>query len=137
MSIREIFCQERAVAGLQRALAAERLAHAYIFEGPEGVGKSSTAREWSKLLLCSDRRCETDENGRLFYDSCGRCASCRAFENQVHPDFNLVYKELLEFTRDGKTRNPPRQLTIDVVREFLIEKVAVTGDFCACGCVTS
>jgi DNA polymerase-3 subunit delta' len=61
----------------------------------------------------------------LFYDSCGECASCKAFENQIHPDFNLVYKELLEFTRDGKRKSPPRQLQINVVREFLIEKVAV------------
>ena len=121
MSIRQIFCQDRAIKTLQRALAAEKVAHAYIFAGPEGVGKLKTAEEWAKVLLCAER--VRDDDGQ-FFDSCGRCASCQAFENQIHPDFNLVYKELLQFTRDGKKKKSPLQLSIDVVREFLIEKVA-------------
>jgi DNA polymerase-3 subunit delta' len=124
MSIRQIFCQEQAITALQRALAAKRVAHAYIFAGPEGVGKLKTAREWAKLLLCRDKLHQTDESGR-FSDSCGRCPSCKTFENQIHPDFNLIYKELLQYTTKGKGKKNPLQLRIDVIREFLVEKVAV------------
>ncbi len=125
MSIREIFCQKRAITKLQRALAAEKVAHAYIFAGPEGVGKFKTAGEWAKLLLCSDRLRQADEYGQPFFESCGQCASCRAFEKQIHPDFNLIYKELLQYTINGKKKKNPLQLPIDVIREFLIDKVAV------------
>jgi DNA polymerase-3 subunit delta' len=125
MSISEIFCQKRAITKLQRALAAEKVAHAYIFAGPEGVGKLKTAGEWAKLLLCSDRLHQADDYGQSFFESCGQCASCRAFEKQIHPDFNLVYKELLQYTIDGKRKKNPLQFPINVVREFLIDKIAV------------
>jgi DNA polymerase-3 subunit delta' len=104
---------------LQRAFAADRVPHAYIFAGQEGVGKFKTAREWAKLLLCEK---PASENG--FADSCGSCQSCRLFEVGSHPDFAHVYKELVEFTREGKERKTPVDLPIDVIREFLIEKVA-------------
>jgi len=54
MSLKEIFCQDKAITILQRALASGKLAHAYIFAGPEGVGKFKTAREWARLLLCKN-----------------------------------------------------------------------------------
>jgi DNA polymerase-3 subunit delta' len=59
-----------------------------------------------------------------FNDSCGDCVSCRTFNAGSHPDFEHVYKELLEFTKEGKDKEPPVQFPIDVVREFLIEKVS-------------
>ncbi|OHB63008.1 MAG: hypothetical protein A2Y77_10660, partial [Planctomycetes bacterium RBG_13_62_9] len=58
-------------------------------------------------------------------DSCGVCESCTLLEADSHPDYAHVYKELLEFTRDGKGRKPPLDLPIDVIREFLIEQVAL------------
>jgi len=123
MSLKEIFCQDKAISILQRAFAADKMPHAYIFSGPEGVGRFKTAREWAKLLLCKNPVIEkTKEND--FADSCGSCQSCELFEAGSHPDFNNVYKELREFTRDGKGKPPPVDLPIDVVREFLIEKVS-------------
>jgi DNA polymerase-3 subunit delta' len=59
-----------------------------------------------------------------FADSCGKCPSCRCFDAGSHPDFEHVYKELLEFTKDGKTKTTPVEFPIDVVREFLIEKAS-------------
>jgi len=119
MSFSEIFCQDRAIDILQRAFAAGRWAHAYIFAGPEGVGKFKTAREWAKLLGCKE---PVTESG--FAESCGWCESCRLFEAGSSPDFSHVYKELLEFTADGKGKTTPVDLPIDVIREFLVEKVS-------------
>jgi DNA polymerase-3 subunit delta' len=119
MSLKEIFCQDKAISILQRGFAAEKMPHSYIFAGPEGVGKFKTAREWAKLLLCKN---PVAENG--FADSCGFCQSCLMFEAGSHPDFNLIYKELLEFTKDNKGKKTPVDLAIDVIREFLIDKVS-------------
>jgi len=120
MSLKEIFCQDKAISILQRGFAADKMPHAYIFSGAEGVGKFKTAREWAKLLLCKN---PVTENG--FADSCGWCQSCRMFEAGSHPDFNLIYKELLEFTKDNKDKKTPLDLAIDVIREFLIDKVSI------------
>ena len=122
MSLKKIFCQDKAIAILQRAWAAGKLAHAYIFAGPEGVGKFKTASEWAKLLLCKRPVIEKTDSAE-FADSCALCQSCRLFEAGSHPDFNPVYKELLEFTKDGKGKKTPVDLPIDVIREFLIAKV--------------
>lgn len=103
---------------LQRAFALGKVPHAYIFAGLEGVGKFKTACEWAKLLLCKEPIAENN-----FADACTSCRSCRSFEAGSHPDFNHVYKELIEFTREGKGRKTPVDLPIDVMREFLIEKV--------------
>ncbi len=119
MSLKQIYCQDRAIGVLQRAFAAGRVPHAYIFAGPVGVGKFTTAREFAKLLLCKN---PTSQTG--FADSCGICRSCQLLEADSHPDFQHVYKELLEFTKDGKGKSPPVEFPIDVVREFVIEKVS-------------
>jgi len=119
MSLKEIFCQDKAISILQRAFAADKSPHAYIFAGLEGVGRFKTASEWAKMLLCKN---PVTENG--FTDSCGACQSCRVFEAGSHADFHPVYKELREFTTDGKGKPPPVDLPKDVIREFLIDKVS-------------
>jgi DNA polymerase-3 subunit delta' len=122
MGLKDIFCQDRAIGTLQRAMAAGRIPHAYIFAGPEGVGKFTTAKEWAKLLLCENSIQQPVPS--IQYDSCGKCQSCLKFEAGAHSDFQRVYKELLPFTREGKNKtSTPIDLPIDVIREFLIEKV--------------
>jgi len=119
MPLRAIFCQGKAIAAIQCAFVGDKVAHALIFAGQDGVGKFTTAREFAKLLLCKN---PVKDNG--FADSCGGCESCRCFEAGSHPDFEHVYKELVEFTKDGKDKAAPVEFPIDVVREFLIEKVS-------------
>ncbi len=64
------------------ALTPERLAHAYLFSGPAGVGKKTFARRLAQSLLCT-----APKSGVLGYD--GTCASCKLFaaESARHPDF--------------------------------------------------
>jgi len=119
MSLKEIFCQDKAIEILQRSFAAGKTSHSYIFAGKDGVGRFKTACQWGKLLLCERAVKEKD-----FFDSCGKCRSCRALEAGSHPDFHHIYKELLEYTRKGKDKKTPVKLPIDVIREFLIEKVS-------------
>ncbi len=123
MSLTDIFCQDRAIGILQRGLAADRSAHAYIFAGLDGVGKYLTAREWARLLLCRSPRVGTGGAG-AFADGCGACESCTLLDADAHPDYVRVYKELHEFTEDGQGRKTPIDLSINVVREFLIAQVS-------------
>lgn len=119
MSLTRIFCQDKTISFLQRSFAADKMAHSYIFAGREGVGKFKTASQWAKVLLCENPATENN-----LIDSCGTCQSCRLLETDSHPDFINIYKELIQFTRDGKNKKTPVDLPKDVIKEFLIERVS-------------
>jgi DNA polymerase III subunit delta' len=119
MPLKDIFCQEKAVSAIQSAFAGDKVAHAYIFAGPDGIGKFTTAKEFAKLLLCKK---PIEKNN--FTDSCGSCVSCKTFDAGSHPDFAHVYKELIKFTKEGKDKETPLEFPIDVVREFVLDKVS-------------
>lgn len=57
---------------LQSSIKRGQIAHAYLFTGPRGVGKTTCARIFAKAVNCTNRL----ENG----DPCGECESCKAFE---------------------------------------------------------
>ncbi len=122
MALQGIFCQDKAIGSLQRAYAVGRMAHAYLFDGDDGVGKFTTARAWAKMLLCENKQTVSSEPA--FVDSCGTCHSCQTFESGGHPDFRPIYKELVQYTQKGKNKKTPVDMPIDVIREFLIDKVS-------------
>jgi DNA polymerase-3 subunit delta' len=64
-------------------LASGRVAHAYLFVGPRGVGKSTVARAFAAALTC---RAEPLEG-------CGACPSCKRIASGGHPDVHLVEPE--------------------------------------------
>ena len=80
MGFAKIIGQQRPVEILRSALANGRLHHAYLFVGPEGVGKRTVAFALAKALHC-------DEAAN---DFCGRCAACARIQNGNHPDVRLV-----------------------------------------------
>ena len=62
--------QDPVTRTLRNALASGRVAHAYLFTGPRGVGKTTTARLLAKALACTER---------TGAEACGRCPSCADF----------------------------------------------------------
>jgi DNA polymerase-3 subunit delta' len=85
--------QARAVEILRTALAAGKVHHAYLFEGPDGVGKASCARALAMALNCA----KPGSGG------CGACASCEKIAGGNHPDviaFDMTPKGLTERVRE-------------------------------------
>jgi DNA polymerase-3 subunit delta' len=101
MFFREILGQERVLSQLTTAWRSGRLAHAYLFLGPEGVGKASVARALAGALNCV----QPLEDG----DACGTCPSCRRLAAGTHPDFIVIAP-----TSEG---HQP-QIKIEQIREF-------------------
>jgi DNA polymerase-3 subunit delta' len=80
MKFSEIIGQEVAVNILKKSIENNRCAHAYLFAGPDGVGKRTTAIAFAKALNCRSSSS----------DGCGRCDSCRKIEKGTHPDVELI-----------------------------------------------
>jgi DNA polymerase-3 subunit delta' len=73
------------VEQFRRALAAGRLASAYLFVGPDGVGKRAFALQLSQALLC--QRADPAELA-----PCGACQSCIMCDAGAHPDVHLIQR---------------------------------------------
>jgi DNA polymerase III subunit gamma/tau len=71
--------QEHVVKALRSAVRDERVGHAYLFSGPRGTGKTSTARILAKALNCD----HLDDG-----DPCGECESCRSIETGTSFDLH-------------------------------------------------
>jgi len=75
-----------------RLLSSGRMAHAYLFSGPPGIGKSQTALAVAKLLNCTERLAGNSET------FCGQCGICAKIDSGNHPDILIVDKKEEEET---------------------------------------
>ncbi len=96
LRLSELVGQQVQRAALGRLLGQDRVGHAMLFEGPEGVGKTTIAGAVAASLACLQPRVDGD--------ACGDCRSCRALERGEHPD-------VARLQRQG------REIKIDQVRD--------------------
>jgi len=83
----EVVGQESVAQTLRGGILQDRLAHAYLFAGPRGVGKTSMARIFAKAINCpvaADRSRDREEWGR----PCDECAVCRAIH--IGQDIDVI-----------------------------------------------
>lgn len=72
----EVVGQQPIIQTLKNAIVQNRIAHAYLFCGPRGTGKTSIAKIFAKMLNCED------ESNK----PCGKCINCKMVQNSSHPD---------------------------------------------------
>ncbi len=132
MRFADIKHQERALSILRRSLASGRAHHAYLFDGPEGVGKEMAGRTLAAKLLCENvpgragfqaglglAGDEADED----FEPCGACRSCRLMSTGNHPDFHVIERSLHKLHSESTVRRGKGLfLVVDVIREFLIDR---------------
>jgi DNA polymerase-3 subunit delta' len=120
VALRDIIGQEQALEILRGSIAKERIAHAYLFTGEDGVGKKLTAINFAKVLNCQkteikkirrweDKNISTSQplnfvtsqmidaklrtlNSELLaqIDCCEECPSCTKINKSIHPDVFLI-----------------------------------------------
>jgi DNA polymerase-3 subunit gamma/tau len=76
----EVVGQSHVSTTLQKALDSDQIAHAFLFCGPRGVGKTSCARIMAKVLNC--------QNKVNAHTACNECSSCKSFNDNA--SFNII-----------------------------------------------
>jgi DNA polymerase-3 subunit delta' len=121
MTLVSVLGQPRAIDSLQAALRGGAVHHAYLFAGPEGVGKELAAVGLAQALTCP----EQPDVG------CGVCASCTRVDRGLHPDVTWVMPDEERVSRGlaGRsdfTGTPSRELRVEQIRG-LQERLALRG----------
>lgn len=93
----EVVGQEYIIKTLKNAIKLNKIAHAYLFAGPRGTGKTTVAKLFAKAINCEKF------NG----ESCDKCNSCETYNNANHPD-------IIEMDAASKSR-------VEDIREILDE----------------
>ncbi len=103
MPWRSVRGHDRVVDDLRRSLAQGRLPHAFLFVGPEGVGKHLFAKTLAQALLC-------ERSPEAALEPCGACPSCLQVESGSHPDVLVVSRP-----------EDKHELPIRVIRELCLD----------------
>ncbi len=86
ISFDDIIGQGAVVKSLQNSICNNRVSHAYIFEGPEGIGKKTVARIFAAALVCEKEQQKISKTG----SACSVCSSCMQVAHDNHPDIKMI-----------------------------------------------
>lgn len=130
----QVQAQETARRTLERALEHDRVHHAYLFAGPDGVGKELAAFGLAQALVC-ERRGETE--GGLFggggppsFVACGACSACTRTvprgedRRPIHPDVVVLERGLYAPQTIGRRTPETQEISIDQVRTLVLSRAA-------------
>jgi DNA polymerase-3 subunit delta' len=124
-ALSSVLAQETSVATLRRALANDRVHHAYLFDGVDGVGKELAAFGLAQALVCEYRGVTLPKD-----DACGVCSACiRALpkpetRRPVHPDVIVLERGLYEPGAIGRRTQESQEISIDQVRTLVLARAS-------------
>ena len=91
-----------------------RLPHALLLKGAQGIGKLDLALNFTQSLLC--------EKPMTDGMACRQCSSCHWFEQESHPDFRLIQPDALTAAEDGEEKpggkKPSREISVEQIRNL-------------------
>lgn len=119
MAWAQIIGQDSAIQNLRQAISGDRLPNAYLFIGPEGVGKEHAALEVAKVLNCDD------PNAINKSEACDSCESCLKVRDLSHQNIEIIFpveKILLESPSDNSSGKVRQEEALERLKTLYDEK---------------
>lgn len=107
MKFSEVIGHEAIKKHLINMVNENRVSHAQLLAGSEGIGKIPLALAFAQYLNCKNRQGD---------DSCGECSSCKKYAKLIHPDLHFVFPVV----KTGKASNPVSDSYLSEWREFVL-----------------
>lgn len=134
MALSDLHGQSRASTLLGSSLASGQVHHAYLFAGPDGVGKTLAARLVAQALNCEGPQAqEAARRGAFVDDPCGACSACRRISEDPrehkHPlvlwvDTEAAMQAQGLYSPEGD-RSPTRGIGVRLLRELVIPRLSL------------
>jgi DNA polymerase-3 subunit delta' len=113
---KDIIAQNKAKASISEQIKNNKIPHAYIFMGEDGIGKNTTALEFAKILNCT-----INDYTKTDIGACNHCIACEQINKRSYPDLHIInfekQAEILEEDLDKQ-----KTLKIDIIR-YMQKKV--------------
>ncbi|MEA5000925.1 MAG: DNA polymerase III subunit delta' [Endomicrobiaceae bacterium] len=113
---KDIIAQNKAKAIISEQIKNNKIPHAYIFMGEDGIGKNTTALEFAKILNCT-----INDYTKTDIGACNHCIACEQINKRSYPDLHIInfekQAEILEEDLDKQ-----KTLKIDIIR-YMQKKV--------------
>ncbi len=104
-----IIGHQQIVGQLQRTVASDRIAGAYLFVGPTGIGKETVARYFAQLIFCQQDTQLGSPPVTGKGQVCGTCLACRKVDSGNHPDLQFIRPDG-SLLRIGQIRELQKQI---------------------------
>ncbi|MBI4653138.1 AAA family ATPase [Candidatus Kuenenbacteria bacterium] len=88
-----IIGHEKIIYFLQKSVDNDKLSHAYLFCGPEHLGKTIIAENFLFKILCEQKNKPDAFLEKNTMGKCGKCIHCQQLEKNIHPDVYFINKE--------------------------------------------
>ncbi len=111
--------QEHITKTIQNEISSGKIAHAYLFFGPRGIGKTTLARLLAKSLNCENRK-------EKEYEPCNNCTSCEEISNTRHIDvieIDAASQTGVENVRENIIENAQFRPTKAKYKVFIIDEI--------------
>lgn len=115
-----IIGQSQVINTLKSIAKSNKLAHSYIFFGPEGTGKDAVAIEFAKMVNCNNL---SDD-----YNPCGKCRSCRSISTLTSSEFKFITALPTSEKDDDKSDSPVDFLSKEDYEIYLSELSLKSAD---------
>jgi len=106
---RNIIAQNKAKKIITEQIKNNKIPHAYLFIGEDGIGKRKTAVEFAKILNCT-----INDYSKTDIGACGHCAACEMISKDSYPDLHMINFAKQEEMPDGEGEKT--KLGIDLIR---------------------